>query len=510
MGYRLVLTLALMLWLLPSWTFVSHISRESTVFQRYSIPYFVFLLSYISGLLIGLTFLRATPRQVELVTRVIAYIRRRRWLLAFVLVVSPIASLALFFVVSRFGPGQSTVFFVSILSLALLADAVLVFSTRSQVEKMNLPVQGLLLGNLSLYLRREFLLKLGMATLGPLSLLALLEGGAYAWERTQANGPYAWELVASRRIEQIEYHQPGAGYTLMEPGSHYVWQGISVDINAYGLRGPETTYEKPPNTFRILNLGDSIVMGWGIREEETYGRQLERLLNEQTAEGLRYEVINAGVPGWNPENELAYLRAEGLKYEPDLVLHAFTVVNDIHGRGAQVNRDNHLPLIEWLRANTYFWPFLTVQQQWLWARANGRNLIPVLDPPTEPARYFPLDPAASRWATVWGWVHSMNHLAEENDIPFALVLFPIEFQVLDAHFPTLAQELLTAKAAEAGIPVLDLLPAFQLACEKKPDSACHLEDPYLFADNLGHPSAYGHELAATEVRGFLDGILEKR
>jgi hypothetical protein len=70
-------------------------------------------------------------------------------------------------------------------------------------------------------------------------------------------------------------------------------------------------------------------MGWGAREEDTYGRQLEQLLNEHSTGDRHYEVINAGVPGWNLENALAYLQAEGLKYEPDLILLDLTIVNDI-------------------------------------------------------------------------------------------------------------------------------------------------------------------------------------
>jgi hypothetical protein len=354
----------------------------------------------------------------------------------------------------------------------------------------------------------EILIKAILVIGGPLLLLGLLEGGAYLWERGQANSLYAWELVASRRIELESYYEPGAGYTLLKPGSHYEWQSIPVDINSHGLRSPETTYEKPPDTFRILNLGDSVAMGWGVREEDTYGRRLETLLNTKAAGTLRYEVINAGTPGWNLENELAYLEAEGLKYDPDLVLLDLTIVNDIYGKSA-LQGQNRPNLIEWLRANTYFWPFLTVQLRWIEARAKGRERIPVLDPPKDPAFYYPLDVESDQWTAIWDCIVVMSQLAEKNKARFALLLFPLEYQVLDETYSTLPQDLLTTRAAKAGISVLDLLPSYQQACQKKPGGPCYLEDRYLFADVWMHPSAYGHELTATEIEAFLNQMLNE-
>ncbi|RME46121.1 MAG: hypothetical protein D6796_09425 [Caldilineae bacterium] len=341
--------------------------------------------------------------------------------------------------------------------------------------------------------RAELILKLAMALLGPLLMLALLEGVAFVWERGQANGPFAWELVASRRIELVEYPQPGAGYTLMKPNRHYEWGGIPVDINAHGLRGPETGFDKPDGVYRILNLGDSVAMGWGVRVEETYGQQLAQQLNAE-ATGTRYEVINAGVPGWNLENELAYLQAEGLKYQPDLIVLDVTVVNDIYGKSALVAHKRP-PLIEWLRAHTYFWPFLSVQLRWAQARAQGRERIDVIDPPYEADKYFPLQETAPRWNAIWGEIEAMNRLAQENGAQFVLLLFPLEYQVLDETYPTTPQKVLSARAAEAGIPALDLLPAFREACLHKPGVPCTLEDHYLFADVWMHPSPLGHRLA---------------
>jgi lysophospholipase L1-like esterase len=353
----------------------------------------------------------------------------------------------------------------------------------------------------------EKLLTVMLAVMSPLLLIGLLEGAAYLWERKQANSVYAWELVASRRMAWEQFSEPGAGYTRMKPGSHYEWQSIAVDINSNGLRGPETTYEKPPSTYRILNLGDSVVMGWGVRVEDTYGQQLESLLNKQGTGDLRYEVINAGVPGWNLENAFAYLQAEGLKYEPDLILLDLTIANDIKGKSALLT-DNQPSPIKWLRDNTYFWPFLTVQLRWMEAQAEGRERIDVIDPPTDPDKYFPPNPESEQWKEFWNQVSAINQLAGEEDVPVVLVILPLEYQVIDETYPTLPQEIFIAKAAEAGIPALDVLPAFQQACREKPGGACQLEDRYLFADVWMHPSAEGHKLIADELEAFLTQMVE--
>jgi lysophospholipase L1-like esterase len=348
---------------------------------------------------------------------------------------------------------------------------------------------------------------IALALISPLFLLGLLEGVSYIWERWQANSIYAWELVASRRMVWEEHPTPDAGYTLMKPGSHYEWQGIPVEINSRGLRGPETTYEKPPDTYRLLNLGDSVVMGWGVREEDTYGRRLESMLNEKVGKGQRIEIINAGVPGWNLENALAYLRAEGLKYEPDLIVLGLTIANDIKGNSALLADNYQLP-IKWLRDNTYFWPFLTVQFRWMEARAQGRERIDVIDPPTNPDKYFPSDPEAEQWNEFWNLVSAIEQLAAEHDIPVVIVIFPLEFQVIDDSYPILSQEVLIARSAEAGIPALDILPSFQQACKEKPEGACKLEDRYLFADVWMHPSAEGHKLIAAELEAYLSRMIE--
>ena len=344
--------------------------------------------------------------------------------------------------------------------------------------------------------------RIALAVAGPLVMLGVLEGVAYVWERQQADSLFAWELVASRRIDYVEHTAPGAGYTLMRPGAHYAYRGIAVDINRHGLRGPEVEYAKPAGTYRILNLGDSVAMGWGVAESASYGRQLEAALNAAAGAGRHYEVINAGVPGWDPQNELAYLQDEGLKYQPDLILLECTLVNDIFG-GSAVGAHAQAPPIKWLRAHTYFWPFLTVEFQWLKAAWAGRARIPVIDPPHTPESFFPLDRHATRWTDYLGWLEDIERTAAAANVPVIIVLFPIEYQVTDPSFPTLPQQQVIGLGQKLGTRVVDLLSPFQQACAAKPGGRCQVEDRYLFADVWMHPSAVGNTIAARAINDAL-------
>jgi len=92
---------------------------------------------------------------------------------------------------------------------------------------------------------------------------------------------------------------------------------VHVKINDLGLRSPDIGYEKPGDVYRILVLGDSFTEAIQVELEETFGQQLARILNEK---GCRVEVINAGVGGWGNDQELLWLKNEGYKYHPDLII----------------------------------------------------------------------------------------------------------------------------------------------------------------------------------------------
>ncbi len=114
---------------------------------------------------------------------------------------------------------------------------------------------------------------------------------------------------------------PGLIYENL-PGFRGRYAHAPVRVNSRGLRGPEFEIEKREGLFRVIVLGDSFAFGHGVEDDETFPAQLGASLNEGAARP-EFEVLNAGVNGYNTRQELAWLLERGLPLKPDLVILTF-------------------------------------------------------------------------------------------------------------------------------------------------------------------------------------------
>jgi lysophospholipase L1-like esterase len=98
-----------------------------------------------------------------------------------------------------------------------------------------------------------------------------------------------------------------------------------VTTNERGLRMDRSVVApKPDDLRRVLVMGDSFVFGVGVNNSHTFPARLEQRLNKTAGEALpRFEVVNAGCPGWGTENALAFYRKVGVELDPDLVVVCF-------------------------------------------------------------------------------------------------------------------------------------------------------------------------------------------
>jgi lysophospholipase L1-like esterase len=382
---------------------------------------------------------------------------------------------------------------------------------------------------------RDLLAGAILASVGILFALVLLEVGV-RW----------MHLVPDRFWEP----DPVLGARLI-PGEHGWWTQedrefvVPVQINHHGLRDVEREYAKAPGVFRVLILGDSFVEAMHVPLEATFPRVLEPLLSGNT-NGVRIEVMGAGVSGYGTASELLYFQHEGKRYQPDLVVLAFYPGNDVKNNSPTLEdklkpvyaTDGTLQkvvgdaprkrlhgwraLLARSGAYHYIRKVLLTQQPWL-AEALARHgllqrdVIPtVAERDGVPVDYGVYAAAPSpEWQEAWE--HTEQLLGELQSateasgarLTIAIVssrdqVYPQWWQEVEATYPRMEsqswdldapQRRVETWCAQHGVPCVALAPPFRTA-------AAHGSEP-LHYHHDGHWTAAGHRLAASVLKDFL-------
>lgn len=165
--------------------------------------------------------------------------------------------------------------------------------------------------SLQKWLRQSFLLALITATL----MEGLLRLPFPAVARLSA------QVVVAPGDANVPYQRvPGMVYELVPSGFVDLF---NETLNNEGFRGPNYSKEKPKNTYRILALGDSTVLGFSTPFDSTWEELLKKDLERRFAGASRpltIEVINTGIGGYQSWQALARLQLRAIAYKPDLVI----------------------------------------------------------------------------------------------------------------------------------------------------------------------------------------------
>lgn len=92
--------------------------------------------------------------------------------------------------------------------------------------------------------------------------------------------------------------------------------GGVYEINSLGLRDREFESNKKAEHQRIVCLGNSCTFGWKVKLEESYPKDLEKLLREYSSS---VEVINAGITGYSTFQAKRFLESDIVGLSPDVV-----------------------------------------------------------------------------------------------------------------------------------------------------------------------------------------------
>lgn len=291
-------------------------------------------------------------------------------------------------------------------------------------------------------------------------------------------------------------HNPKIGYEpvpLSYRGkelSFYDYQGAS---NSLGYRDVEHAVQKPPGVYRIVVLGDSIAAGLKVdRFEDTFPPLLQKLLD---ARGLRAEVISFAVSGYNTQQEVETLEEKGLRYQPDLVLLAYSL-----GNRGRLDGDIMRTLLAQERekqglSGTRVNPYLVKSALYRFVRFRA---FAARRPQTFDSRRY-LDLVSND--TVAQYFGVLRALSREH-----------RFAVLVAVFPRFVKNFGYYRFSEQHAFVRDLArqDGFYLADLLEPYARCRAASPEPISVDSFHPSAYGHRCAAQALADEILGEIKPR
>ncbi len=320
------------------------------------------------------------------------------------------------------------------------------------------------------------------------------------------------------------------GYRL-KPGARVRFTTVEFDtalaINASGVRDEEELGPKAANERRILVLGDSLVLAVQVPFRQTFGELLEQRLNA-TPSDVRYRVINAGVQGYGPVQELFLFRSLLPVVQPDLVIETLFVGNDAEDAAVAermldgYDRRPSEALVETatVRMRRLVRRSMVLQVLRLRVLAATERFTRTAGPPEPPLQSYAANPApriARGLAVIHRVVESMAAEASATGARTAIVLMPARFQVDDADFGhlreavtqsggALVRDAATDRFARAlndlAVPQFDALPPLRQA----------LPGPDVFFQQTVHLTPRGHEIVAGALERFLrqSGLLDER
>lgn len=314
---------------------------------------------------------------------------------------------------------------------------------------------------------------------------------------------------------------PIIGYRL-KPGARVRFATVEFDteiaINSTGVRDDDEIGPKAPDERRILLLGDSLVLSVQVPFRQTFGELLERRLNSRPS-SYRYRVINGGVQGYGPVQELLFFRAIAPAVQPDLVVETIFVGNDaeeavttVVGLAEQarpsfeVLRDTAVTRLRRLVRRSMVLQVLRLRV--LAATERFRGTLARPEPPLQSYAANPAPRIAEGLAITRRVVGDLAREAQAGGARTAVMLMPARFQVDDGDYERLREAVAQAGGelvrdaatrrfdealASVPAPRFDALPALRRA----------LPGPDVFFQRTVHLTPRGHEIVAEALEQFL-------
>jgi len=248
-------------------------------------------------------------------------------------------------------------------------------------------------------------------------------------------------------------------------------QGVEIRTNEWGLRGgPINPIARDER--RILMIGGSITLGWGVPEDKTLTVLLQNKLRES---GDNVTVLNAGIGNYNAERYVSRFFAEHTELKPtDIVVQYFLRdAEDLSpGGGNWLLRHSQLAVTLWIAYHRFF-------------ENSGENLL--LEHYRDVYKEEKLG-----FKKMKQKLNELSIYAKQNDIRIYLAMTPDVHNLVNYQFEFI-HDIIKDIAKENDYKFIDFLPSFR---------GLTPEDLYAMPGDP-HPNAYGHKLMAEDLLTIL-------
>ena len=296
--------------------------------------------------------------------------------------------------------------------------------------------------------------------------VALVAGEGVLRVKNSSMKTYDIEMWRYAKELKVKSDDPHLDFDHVKSASA-VLQNVPIRLNDWGLRnGPVEPVAAQGR--RILFLGGSIALGWGVPEESTVEARLERKLRES---GTPAQVLNGGVGNYNAERYVTRFFKELSGLNPtDIVVHYFLRdAEDLEpGNGNVLLRNSELAVTMWIAYHRLF------------DRAGEQSLV---------EHYRAVYAAgAPGFARMQVRLKELADYARAHRIRLYLAMTPDVHNLVDYKFGFVHDTMRQIAEAD-GYTYVDLLPAMQ---GRPPEALFAMPgDP--------HPNALGHQLMADAI-----------
>lgn len=259
----------------------------------------------------------------------------------------------------------------------------------------------------------------------------------------------SWPWMAQRQslLQPRGWLPPGFQYRLGYENAKWDYfdkdGAVTYRINSLGFRDLEFSVTKQPDEWRVLTLGDSFTMGWGVQLEGSWPQQLEQLLRKGRTGPC--EVINGGFAtlSFTVGNADRWVALEGLRFKPDVVIIGFCL-----------NDCGQIPMLSYPKVPNE----AVLGSELLGELVHATKLRAAFSEQRDMSLIVKADPGI--WNETQAGLQRLHTLLETNGIPMLVAILPMLSELGPKYPYAELHKMLRSFCATEHIHCLDLLPQF--------------------------------------------------